>query len=75
MTNTRAVIAGNVRAELGRAGISQRELARRLDRMPQQIHDRMSGKVPFLAEELIAIAAVLNISVQVLLAPAAITAA
>lgn len=68
MTETRTAIAGNVRAELARAGLSQRELARRLNRPSQQIHVRMTGQVPFTAEELIAIAAALDIPPATLLA-------
>lgn len=52
-TETRKVIAGEVRAHLGRLEMSRAELARRSDISPTALHQKVKGKVSFTVEEIL----------------------
>lgn len=54
-------MAASVRAELARANISQRQLADHLGKSHTYVQRRASGALSFSADDLIAIAEVLNI--------------
>lgn len=69
VAKTPAQITGaNVRAEMARAGVSQTELARRLDLSQASVSDRLRGRTAFDINELFAVAAALNVSIDVLTA-------
>jgi transcriptional regulator with XRE-family HTH domain len=57
------VIAGNVRAELARQRIGQRQVAEHLQLNQQQVSRRLLGQVAFTAPELRAVAELLDLSV------------
>mgnify|MGYP002737470240 CR=1 FL=1 len=59
-------VAGNVRAELARRGISQAELAVKLNRSQPFVSRRILGKVPFNIEDLSDIARILDIPMALL---------
>jgi transcriptional regulator with XRE-family HTH domain len=59
----RRTIAAEVRAELARQQITQRELADRIGMFQQALQVRLAGRRPFRAEELAAIAAALGVPV------------
>jgi transcriptional regulator with XRE-family HTH domain len=65
---TRELIAANVRAELARASVSANSMAQRLGLPQSTFGRRMTGEVPFTAEEIAGIAGELGISPAVLLA-------
>lgn len=58
-----AAIAGSVRAELARAGISARQLAAEFGVNRGWAHRRLAGMTPFTPAELVRIAAHLGIPV------------
>jgi transcriptional regulator with XRE-family HTH domain len=60
----RRLIAGNVRAELARRGLSGADLATRLNLDPSYVHRRLSGTVGFKGEELLAVAEALDVPVN-----------
>lgn len=70
MTDTPAVdtaarrIAGEVRAEMFRQRVSQRELARRTGLLQQRLSRRLTGDVEFRASELETIAEALDVPVS-----------
>lgn len=70
MPNNPAVerVAANVRAELARKGISQTELAAKLDVSQPFISRRLLARVPFDVAELAGIAEILDIPMSVLVA-------
>ena len=59
---------------MGRSGVTQQALARKLHRTQQSISRRLSGQVPFDVEELDLIATALGIPVETffITAPAAV---
>lgn len=59
-------MAANVRAELARKGISQSELAAKLNKSQPFISRRLLARVPFDVAELAGIAAILEIPMAVL---------
>lgn len=61
MSSPRAQIAGRVRAELARVGMSGRALAEALGVAHDGVTRRLSGAIPFRADELVAIGAVLEV--------------
>lgn len=63
MTSTRAAIAGAVRAEMARKGISGRQLAADLDIPVHYLQRRLAGSIDFGATELVTIADHLGIPV------------
>lgn len=65
------VIAANVRVELARANVSGVQMAAKIGLPTSTFSRRMAGEVSFDAEELAAVAAVLDISTDVLLCGAA----
>lgn len=69
-SDTRDVIAANVRVELARVKVSGSQMAQTIGVAPSTFGRRMVGEVSFDAEEIAAIAAVLGISTDVLLAGA-----
>lgn len=73
MQNKPAVerVAANVRAELARKGITQTDLAAKLDKSQPFISRRLSGRVAFDVSDLADIAEVLNIPMAVLVESAA----
>jgi transcriptional regulator with XRE-family HTH domain len=62
------VIAANVRVELARANVSGSQMATKIGLPTSTFNRRVAGEVSFDAEELAAVAAVLEISTDVLLA-------
>jgi hypothetical protein len=62
------VIAANVRVELARANVSGVQMAAKIGLPTSTFNRRVAGEVSFDAEELAAVAAVLEISTEVLLA-------
>lgn len=64
-------VAAAVRAELARAKISGRQLARDLDISYRVLNTRLTGLYSFRADELGRIAAHLNVPIQRLYGPAA----
>lgn len=64
-------IAANVRVELARANVSGVQMAAKIGLPTSTFSRRMAGEVSFDAEELAAVAAVLDISTDVLLTGAA----
>lgn len=64
-------VAANVRAELARKGITQTDLAARLEKSQPFISRRLSGRVAFDVAELASIAAVLDVPITVLVEVAA----
>ena len=67
-------VAGNVRAEMARAGVSQVELARRLGRSQQYITSRVVGSVSFGVDELETVASALGTTIDQLLSERAVKA-
>lgn len=61
MPLTNATVAAAVRAELARAGVSGRKLARELDWTPGFVQRRLAGRDPFRVDELGRIAEYLRI--------------
>jgi transcriptional regulator with XRE-family HTH domain len=57
------VLIGEIRAELGRQDVTQKELARRLGWEPSAISKRFHRKVPIRAHEIEMIAEALGVSV------------
>lgn len=64
-------IAANVRVELARANVSGVQMAAKIGLPTSTFSRRMAGEVSFDAEELAAVAAVLDITTDVLLSGAA----
>ena len=63
-------VAANVRAELARRHLTQRNLAERLEKSPNYVSRRMTGDVAWDIDELFAIADWLGVSASALLSPA-----
>lgn len=63
-TVMRDAIATEVRAELGRQRKTQREVGQMLGLPQSSIALRLNGKTPFRAEELVALAEALGVSVD-----------
>jgi transcriptional regulator with XRE-family HTH domain len=63
-----ARVAGNVRAELARAGLSQTEFAASLGKSQAWISRRLTGSTPFDVDDLVRIAGALGVSVATLTA-------
>ena len=70
MEHTQAT-AANLRAELARQRMSGRELARRLDVPPSWVHRRLTAEQEISVDDLVRIAAVLNVPAVSLLGVAA----
>ena len=62
-------IAQSVRAEMARVGKTQEELAGELDWTQRKLSRRLTGDSPFRADELMLVAAALEVDVSVLLPP------
>lgn len=58
------IVRGNIKAELGRRDMSQRELARRLKTSPNKIHNRLNGTTKLSAADVDAIARELDVPVS-----------
>lgn len=56
-----AVVAGNVRAEAARAGLTQSELARALGVSRMAVSDRYRGRTPWTLDELEVVGAILGL--------------
>ena len=65
-------VAGEIRAELGRKGLRQWELAVQLDWSQSMLSRRLSGLIPFSTDEIERIARVLDIPVSQLTTPHAL---
>lgn len=65
-----SAIAAEIRAELGRQGLSQRELADRLGVMQWWVSRRATGRQAITAGELVAVALALGVPVLKLLSAA-----
>ena len=63
-------VAANVRAELARKGITQTELAAKLQKTQPFVSRRLSGRVAFDVADLASIATVLDISMAALVVAA-----
>ena len=61
--NTANIVAGNIRAEASRLGLSQVELGRQLGMSQTSITTRWKGRRPWQLHELDAVAAVLGVTV------------
>lgn len=61
-TEHRSAVAAEVRAELARAGIRQADLADLAEISPQALSRKLHGKTPITVEELLRIAAALNLN-------------
>ena len=61
---TADIVAGNIRAEAARLGLTQVELGRRLGMSQNQITTRWKGQRPWQLDELDSVASVLGVSVQ-----------
>lgn len=59
--------AANIRGELARQRVSARELARRLDVPPMWVHRRLTGQAPLTVDDLLRIAAELDVPAASLL--------
>lgn len=71
-TPSRQIVAGEVRAAMGRAGISQSQLADRIPMSHGALSERLSCKRPFSTDHLFAIAEVLGVDpLSLLTAPKA----
>ena len=57
-------LASNIRAELARRQISQATMGRHLGMAQPSLSRRLTGRVPFAADELVAIAAYLHVSLD-----------
>lgn len=66
-TDVRAMVAGEVRAWMGRRGITQTALSTGVGIGQSQISKRLAGKIPFDIDELSRIADFLDIELVVLL--------
>jgi len=64
-------VAANVRAELARKGITQSDLAAKLNKSQPFISRRLSGRVAFDVADLASIATVLDVSITALVEVAA----
>lgn len=64
-------VSVQIRIELARQNVSQSELARRCGWIPQYLHRRMAGEVPWTLEELQRVAKELGIDPQQFVWPAA----
>lgn len=63
------VIARAVRAEMARTGMTGEALAERLGWTQRKVSYRLTGTSPFRADELVAVAAALDVDIQDLLPP------
>ena len=64
-------VAGNVRAEMARGGVSQSTLARKMHRTQQYVSRRVAGNIPFNVAELDEIASIMEVPVEAFFTPAA----
>ena len=64
-------IAGNILAAMGRQRVSQRTLARELGLSPTAVHMRLRGQTRITADELVKIAALLDVEPSALIGDAA----
>lgn len=62
-----AIVAANIRAEMGRRMTSQAGLAEKMGRTQQFLSRRLTGQTNFTIEEIAQIAAILEVSVSTLL--------
>lgn len=58
-----AAVASEIRAEVGRQGLSRRRISTELGYSPSYLDRRFSGKVPFRLDELDRVAAYLKLTV------------
>jgi len=65
----RQVVAGEVRAAMGRANVTQQHLAAQIGISPAGLSERLSGQRAFTTDHLYAIAEVLGINPLTLLTP------
>lgn len=61
------ILAGNILAAMGRRRVSQRMLARELGLSPTAVHMRLRGQTRISSDELVKIAALLDVEPGVLL--------
>lgn len=68
MTDTPSAVTGaNVRAEMARCGVTQTTLARKIGLSQAAVSSRIKGRTPFDINELVKIAAVLDVPLDALL--------
>lgn len=70
-TNTTAELRANLRAELARRDLSQREMAEHLGLSQGSVSSRMRGEIDFTVPELLAVAEWLEVPAAALLGTAA----
>ena len=70
-TETTALLRANLRAELARNGLSQREMAEHLGLSQGSVSSRMRGEIDFGVAEIIAVAEWLDVPVSALIPDAA----
>lgn len=66
-TSPSAIVASNVRAEMGRTRTAQAVIAKKMGRTQQFVSRRLTGQTPFTLEEIAEIAAILDVPVATLL--------
>jgi transcriptional regulator with XRE-family HTH domain len=64
LTDINARIAAEVRAEVARQQLTQQQLGERMGRPQHWISRRLTGDVPFTADELVTFAAALGVPVS-----------
>lgn len=67
---TRQAIIREIRSALGRAGLTQRELAKQAGFSTSNLSEKMNGKLSFSVEDLLTVAGVLGLSLTELLGEA-----
>lgn len=71
MATSRAVVAGNIRAEMARRNVTQARIATRLGKTQQSVSTKLRGHRPISVDELYEIAAELGVEPAALLAGSA----
>lgn len=70
MTSSRSVVGANIKAEMARRGVTQAALADHLGMTQQAVSNKIAGTRPIPTDELVRIAAFLNVDETVLTAGA-----
>lgn len=67
MATATETVADNVRAEVARARLTQARIAHTLGVSQQAVSSRLNGRTPFALEELVSLAALLDVPLSTLL--------
>lgn len=65
----RNAVAEEVRAAMGRKGVTKSELGRRIGQSHRWVGDRANGKIPFDVDELFRVAEALDVDVALFVSP------